>query len=390
VQISLDKSDRRLLIWTGVILLPLIVVLALLSDEEEDSGIPTTYSAQSSGAKAAYLFLKEEGYDVERWERSPQELPTDPVNTVLVLAAPNGLPRKEEKDALQVFLSRGGRILATGFSAVWFLPKMNAVPEPIPAAVWREYQPELLSPITRAGTIRMSPESHWGDPTLGELVHYSHQGKGIVVSYKVGEGEVIWWAASTPLSNAAIGQAGDLALLRNSLAGSTDLGEMKILWDEYYHSHHDAGSSYIAIAPLQYAFLQCVLIFAAVMFTFGRRNAPIRPGIEPSRLSPLEFVQTLGNLYRRANATRTALEVPYKRFRTLLIRRLGLRNDISSAELLLAARKRLGYQDPDFEGTLKDIAIALQDPDLQEAKVLALAQRLNRHIQNLKLIPQQE
>jgi hypothetical protein len=386
VQIKLDKSDRKLLIWTGLILLPLIVALALLTDNEEDSGIPTTYSAQSSGAKAAYLFLKEEGYNVERWEESAENLPSDPKNTVLVLAGPSGFPKKEEKDAFQLFVSRGGKILATGYSSSWFLPKADVIPEPIPGAVWKEYQPEMVSPLARAGTIRMSPDSHWGHANLGQLVHYAHEGKGIVVSYKVGEGEVIWWAASTPLSNAGIRQAGNLTLLLNSL-GNRD---MRILWDEYHHSHHESFSGYIAIPPLRYAFYQCLAIFVVLLLTFGRRNAPIRPVGEPSRLSPLEFVQTLGNLYRRANATRTALEVPYRRFRALVIKRLGLRNDISSAELLLAARKRLGYQDADFEETLKEIAYSLQDPELREEKVLSLVQRLNRHTRNMKLIPQEE
>jgi hypothetical protein len=386
VQIKLDKSDRKLLMWTGLILLPLIVALALLTDNEEDSGIPTTYSAQSSGAKAAYLFLKEEGYNVERWEESAENLPSDPKNTVLVLAGPSGFPKKEEKDAFQLFVSRGGKILATGYSSSWFLPKADVIPEPIPGAVWKEYQPEMVSPLARAGTIRMSPDSHWGQANLGQLVHYAHEGKGIVVSYKVGEGEVIWWAASTPLSNAGIRQAGNLTLLLNSL-GNRD---MRILWDEYHHSHHESFSGYIAIPPLRYAFYQCLAIFVVLLLTFGRRNAPIRPVGEPSRLSPLEFVQTLGNLYRRANATRTALEVPYRRFRALVIKRLGLRNDISSAELLLAARKRLGYQDADFEETLKEIAYSLQDPELREEKVLSLVQRLNRHTRNMKLIPQEE
>jgi hypothetical protein len=386
VQIKLDKSDRKLLMWTGLILLPLIVALALLTDNEEDSGIPTTYSAQSSGAKAAYLFLKEEGYNVERWEESAENLPSDPKNTVLVLAGPSGFPKKEEKDAFQLFVSRGGKILATGYSSSWFLPKADVIPEPIPGAVWKEYQPEMVSPLARAGTIRMSPDSHWGQANLGQLVHYAHEGKGIVVSYKVGEGEVIWWAASTPLSNAGIRQAGNLTLLLNSL-GNRD---MRILWDEYHHSHHESFSGYIAIPPLRYAFYQCLAIFVVLLLTFGRRNAPIRPVGEPSRLSPLEFVQTLGNLYRRANATRTALEVPYRRFRALVIKRLGLRNDISSAELLLAARKRLGYQDADFEDTLKEIAYSLQDPELREEKVLSLVQRLNRHTRNMKLIPQEE
>ncbi|HEY6348087.1 MAG TPA: DUF4350 domain-containing protein [Candidatus Angelobacter sp.] len=387
MQIKLDKSDRRLLMWAGLILLPIIVVLALLSDQEEDSGVPSTYSARSTGAQAAYLFLKEEGYNVEQWTSPPEELPRDPHDTVLVLASPQGTPTRQQKTDLLLYLSRGGRILATGYNVSSFLPGFDLVPEPIPSAVWREYQPEILSPITRAGVIRMSPGSHWGDPKSGQVVHYAHAGKGIVVSYKVGAGEVIWWAANTPLTNTGINQAGNLDLLLNSLGSSR---ENHILWDEYFHSSLSTPTYSLWVPATAWGLAQCGLAFLALLLTFSRRNAPIRPLNQPSRLSPLEFVQTLGKLYRRANATRTALEVPFNTFRMLLIKRLGLRHDASSSELLESARKKLGYRDPDFEDTMNQVLQALQDPNLKEAKVLDLVQKLNQHTRNLKLIPQEE
>ena len=379
---NLDKGDRKLLIGVGAIMVVLVVLLALSSGGEEESGVPTTYSAQSKGAKAAYLYLKEEGYNVQRWEDSPVELPLAAEDTVLVLASPGGRPRPEEKAALRSFLQHGGRILATGPAAGSFLPETNIVLEPVQAELWREYQPEVLSSITRAGTIRMSPLAHWGDAGSGQVVHYAQDGKGIVVSYKVGDGEVVWWGANTPLTNAGISQSGNLNLLLNSLGGSK---ETRILWDEFFHQDHLKAPS-IMVLPTWAGLGQCGLFMLVLLLTFARRNAPIRPLNEPSRLSPLEFVQTLGKLYRRANATRTALEVPYFRFRSLLIKRLGLRKDVSSAEMLTAARKKLGYLDPGFEDTVKAILVGLQDSKLKEAQALPLVQKLNRHARNLKLI----
>src|SRR5215813_12949516 len=104
----IDKSDRRLLIWAGALLLPVVIALAFLSQEEEENFIPSTYSAQSRGGKAAYLLLGDLGYKVERWERSPAELPVHPEHTVLVLASPFRPPLPEEKNALQKYLSLGG------------------------------------------------------------------------------------------------------------------------------------------------------------------------------------------------------------------------------------------------------------------------------------------
>jgi hypothetical protein len=389
MQINLDKSDRKLVIWVGVILLPVIAGLVFFSAREEhQSELPTSYSAQPSGAKAAYLYLSEEGYRVERWEHPPTALPPDAHNTILLLAAPMGFPKDDEKNALQLYLKRGGKILATGYSAHAFLPRANLLFEYLPEAVWKEYRPIVVSPLTRGGPIRMSPISYWALTEPDQVVHYAHEGKGIVVSYKVGEGEVIWWGAETPLTNAGIQEAGNIGLLLNSLGNSKDV---RILWDEYFHSFHVETTNYMATPAIRYGlFLQCALVFLALLFTYSRRNVPIRPVSEPSRLSPLEFVHTLGGLYRRANATDVALEVAYNRFRALLTRRLGVRPDTSSADLARAARNRLAYKDNDLETTLKQIEANSRVPDLTEAKVLDLVQRLSRHAHNMKLIPQEE
>src|ERR1700761_8266268 len=97
---KIDPSDRRLLIGAGVFVLLIIVALAVLPQDEAESEIPSTYSAQSHGAKAAFLLLQESGYKVERWEQSPTALPADPRNTVLVLASPFRAPTRDEKNAL--------------------------------------------------------------------------------------------------------------------------------------------------------------------------------------------------------------------------------------------------------------------------------------------------
>ena len=381
---KIEKSDRRLLIWTGVVLLPLVIALAFLSQEDEEDFAPGTYSAQSHGAKAAYLLLQDLGYKVERWEQSPTQLPSNPANTVLVLASPFRPALPEEKNALQQYLSLGGKILETGSSPSLYLPQAETEGEPVVAPDWKEYQPQLLSGLTRGGAIQMSPTAYWKNSTTAILVHYADDARPIVVSYKVGKGDVIWWAASTPLTNAAIGKSGNMALLLNSLGQP---GEVHVYWDEYFHGTQRTFSGYLSQLPLRYGLLQCLLVFAALIFTFSRRNGPVHPLPEPARLSPLEFVYTLGKLYRRGKATRVALEVPYARFRMLAARQLGISTDISAHDLALAVKNRMRYKDSDLVGLLEQIETALRAPELAEAWALELAQRLSRYTQNLKSIP---
>src|ERR1051326_4928550 len=355
---KIEKSDRRLLTWAALLLLPLIIALAFLSQEEEESYVPSTYSAQTRGAKAAYLLLEDLGYRVERWEQSPTELPVQPVHTVLVLAGSYRPPSPQEKNALQTYLSQGGKILATGSNVWMYLPRAETEYEPLPAPTWKEYQPQLLTPITRGGAIQMSPGAYWKDSSTAILVHYADENRPIVVSYKVGKGEVIWWAASTPLTNAAVNKSGNLALLLNSLGSATSV---QVFWDEYFHGYRSSFSGYFYEKPVIYGVLQCLLVFIALLFTFPRRNGPIHPLPEPSRLSPLEFVHTLGRLYHRAHAAHSALAVPYARFRMLATRQLGINPDAPAAELARALRSRLRYKDDKLDQLLEQIENALRD-----------------------------
>lgn len=385
---KIDPSDRRLLIWAGIFVILVIAALTFFSEDETESAIPSTYSAQSHGAKAAFLLLEENGYKVERWEQSPTALPSDPVNTVLVLASPYRVPTHAEKDALQVYVSRGGKVLATGGNVSIYLPQADTESEAFQSPKPRDYAPQLLSPLTSGGTIQMSPSSYWKGPSTSSLAHYADEGRPIVVSYKVGLGEIIWWGGNTPLTNAGISKSGNLALLLNSLGvgDQESAAHVRILWDEYFHGEKSSLSAYMADPPVLSGLAQCALVFIALIFTFSRRNGPIHPLPEPSRLSPLEFVHTLGKLYRRANAVHSALAIPYARFRMLATRRLGLNADIATADLARAVKSRLRYNDDSLAGLLQQIETALHNPQLAEAYALELAQQLNRHTQNLKLI----
>jgi hypothetical protein len=381
------KSDRRLLMWAAAILVPIVIALAIVSQPDEDSGVPSTYSAKTKGAKAAFVLLQEAGYDAQRWERSPADLPIDSGSTVLVLAGPTDYPSREEKEALERFLDHGGTIVATGSFSSFFLPEAKIGGEAFVSPEWKDFQPSNLTSLTRGGTVQMSPDGYWESPSLKYLVHYADGDRPIVVSYKVGQGQVIWWGSSIPLSNAGIEKSGNLALLLNSVG---DPREVHVFWDEYFHGYRRSIGSYFFDKPVLLGFAQGALVCLALLFTYSRRNGPIRPWHEPSRLSPLEFVETLGNLYRQANAVQAALDVPYARFRYLTTKQLGLKSDIPAADLARAIRNRLRYKDPGLEDTLHAIEATRHGPELSEAQTLELVQQLSRHAYNLKFISKHE
>ena len=384
--LNLAASDRRLFLWVGAIAIPLIVVLSMFStDDNNGIGLPSSYSTKAGGAKAAYLLLQELGYVVERWEDAPDRLPPLAEGTVLVLAGPMASPEPQDRAALRNYLERGGKILISGAFPELYVPHADTDIELFAPPGTGKYQPRGVTSLTRGGPIEMSPRAYWRKHSTEFMVHYEDADRPIVVSFKAGRGEVIWWASSFPLTNAGIGASGNLSLFLSSVGKA---GKVRILWDEYFHGSRRALSDYIGETPLKFGLLQGLLVFFAIIMTYSRRNGPLRPAYETSRLSPLEFVQTLGNLYRRARAAGEGLEVPYARFRSLVARRLGLPADASADVLAAAIHSRTGYQDRELGPLLHRIEASLGRSDLSENQALEMTQKLNLHMRNLKLIPQ--
>ena len=254
----------------------------------------------------------------------------------------------------------------------------------MPPGGWQECKPAAPTALTRGGDIKLPIASHWEMNRTRDVVHYVCGESAVVVSYKIGAGEVVWWASAVPLTNAGIKEAGNLELLLNSIGGR----DRRVLWDEYFHGHEERSLwSSVADTPLRWALLQLGIVAVALLLTFSRRSGPLRPLVEESRLSPLEFVRTLGGLYQSAHATNAAVEASFQRFRQLLTRRLVMRADTPAAELARAAQTRLGFAPPGFAATLERCEQAIADPDLPEKPAVELTQALNKYLGQLQLIP---
>ena len=385
--VKLAAADRKLLLIFGAVVTVLLVAVALLQPaQEERAVVPSSYSAASAGAKAAYLLLKESGYQVERWENPPRELPNDH-GALLILAEPMWETDREHKMAVQRFVAKGGRVLATGVSGANLLPENHVRPSDPLKGGWQTFKPAIPSALTRGGEIKLNAWMHWAQGSFAHVVHYARGEDAVVVSYKFGGGEVIWWAAPTPLTNVGIREAGNMELLLNSVG---DPKRTRIFWDEYFHGSRPGLWADVSDTPLRWAMAQAGLLLFAVLFTFSRRSGPVRPLIEPSRLSPLEFVETLGGLYQSAQANQVALEVSYQRFQYLLKKRLGLPGQPTAAEMAGAVAQRLRYARHDFAATLTRCERAVGDPGLREREAVELVQALNDYSRDLHLIPQEK
>jgi hypothetical protein len=386
MSVPLDPGDRKILIATGILLLALVGIAFLVSPPAEESVLyPSSYSTDSGGAKAAYLLLKELDYDVERWEQPPTALPGEAEGTVLILAEPFLPSSDSERHALRSFVRRGGRVLATGAGATLHIPSTHG--EQLESTDckfgWRVYSAQVPSPLAhRAPTITMGAFNCWKQPASTPLGVFGDKENAVVVSYPLGEGEVVQWVSSTPLTNAGIGETHNLELLLNSIGARESA---RILWDEYYHGHRGTLATYIGHTPLLWGLAQLGLIFLALCLAHARRAGPVRVPVAESRLSPLEYVETVGDLYHRAHAASAAVEIAYQRFRFLLARSLGVPARSTVEQLHRAAAKRLGGSDPEFFKIMQRCEQALRNPELTDGEAVLLVQALRDYTRIFQL-----
>lgn len=378
--LKLSGPDRKLFIAVAVVFALLVVGGVFFSSKAGSRAeVPSSYSTASGGAKAAYLLLEESGYHVARWQRPLKNL-SDPAGKILILADPEEAPTREDKAQLQQFIADGGHVIVTGMFATAFLPQGSSAPDFVEGMLWKKTAALSPSSITRqAPVITIAPESHWSGL---EMPLYGEEGKARVVKYSFGKGEVMWWAAATPLTNAGLREPDNLAFFLASIGEG-----QQILWDEYIHGYRDTLGGSIARSPILFLVLQSALIGVAVLLTFSRRSGPIFQPAKDVRLSPLEFVNTLGGLYQRAGAGSVAVDISYQRFRYWLTRRYGMASNASAEDLQRAARERSLLEDEQFEPTLRQCESARYDSNLTPEQALLLIRRLHDYATQLKLFP---
>ncbi len=377
---------RYLLIFSGVVLLLIVVTGILAPDRADRDPIPTTWNSGAAGAKAAYLLLGQLGYNEARWERPEAELATiDAAHATLVLAEPSpsfaALTDKNRQHPFRDFLARGGRIVATGATIAIFVPGAKVAPADRLYTDLCFTSPQGPDPLARAGDLEMAAPYQWtrDDPSV-RIAQKCGDG-AVVVSYSVGRGEVIWWASPTPLTNQGLHQDGNLRLLLASVGGP----DRTVYFDEFMHGINQSPWTAAHGTPLTGIIVQTCCVAALLLFSFARGSGPHRALVQPPRASPLEFVESMGALYAKAGASRVAIAAAERRLTEFLAHEGGIPAETlrsGPAAAAAAVHERFGC---DTTALAADLEAARQSEYDSPSPAVALAQvrRLDRHIATL-------
>jgi uncharacterized protein DUF4350 len=339
------SRDQRIVLGILAAMVALLLIVSIFAPANDDSNpLPTTYNSGSAGTKATYLALGELGYGAERWEASPEDLKNvDAAKATLILAEPN-FPTENAKQvqaSIADFLSRGGRVLATGKDGAYFLPDAKT------GAPARFYQklcfttPEGQGPLARAGKVSLADDVRWTALEPKFRVSQLCGNDAVVVSFNYGAGEAIWWSSPMPMTNRGLKEDASLKLVLASVGGL----DRRVLFDEYFHGERASLWDTAKGLPIRQIALQCAVVAVLLVLSFGRRNGPIRLPVRLPRSSPLEFAESMGRLYRRAGATQAAVDGARRRLLKFLEEQCGVPRDVlrSTPQVIVeAVEERLG------------------------------------------------
>ena len=373
-------SDRNLLLMlAGGMLVLLIGVTLLVRGAREDDPVPSITNTGPAGAKAAFLTLQALGRNVTGWYKPPTALASvDAAHTTLIVAQPD-LRVDQQKDfaaAFQQFLNRGGRVLVTGADAASLLPGGAVADNALVTPALCRTTPEGPGPLAAVGEVEMADHGGWTAHGPQFRVEQRCQAHPVVVRFPVGAGEAVWWSSSTPLSNAGMKNETGVKLLLASI-DSDPAHRRAILFDEYLHTTHGEYHP-LAGLPLWWIAAQFVAAFALLVFSFSRRKGPLRLPAGLPRSSPVEFANSMGDLYDKAHATSAATDAAHRRLLRVLHHEAGIPKTIIDAGATAIAEtltERLGGDWVSLAQHLDD-ARAAHSADLAPRSALALVRAL--------------
>ena len=383
------KSDRKVLLAvTGSVLVLLVVMGVLAPASGDNDPRPSTLNSGSDGAKAAYLLLEAMGRAPKRWEKPLDELEdVDAKNATLVLAEPQYAPDSVKVLAAQVkrFLERGGRVLATGPQGGALLPDSDLKPPSTLMEGLCYTTPEGPGELARAGEVELEEQARWVAEGPRFRTEQRCGGDAVVVRYAVeggAKGEVIWWTSAMPLTNAGLRKDANLKLLLASLGDGRE-----VIFDEAMQVPGESVWEVLKGLPLLWVSLQAVLVALLLVFSFSRRRGPVRAPVSLPRSSPVEFAESMGDLYEKAGATHAATEAARRRLLRVLTREAGLSQAtvLEGPEAIAKTlQQRLGGDWSRLAKHLEDAAASAGE-EISAGSALALVRAMSEDAEEIRL-----
>jgi hypothetical protein len=352
-----------------MVIIVLVVLLAFLNRttgrRPENAWLPSTYNPVGAGTFAFYQTLQDLNWPVERWREPLGRLAAyGPGNTLVITRSPVASQvhfSDEEIELLGDWTRRGNTLILLGAldQGEDMREMLREFGFSLPAEPPLNSLAGLLHPLD-LGTgreITIPPAPGGGGtgalvlpPAAPLPVTYPAQARVLwekdnqpyVIELPQGAGRVICVASAQVLSNAFLTQGDNLSIVLGLLAPGGHVPR-HLFFEE---SHHGFSTIFAAARLLKHpgvrfggmlAILGLLAFFGSSLIRFG----PIRPLQREGGRSTLEFVDSIADLYERADLRNDMLGALFRETHQRVLYRLNL--PPGAAHGLIASRLQLAH-----------------------------------------------
>lgn len=361
---------RTLIILGGVLTIGLIVTLMLSAATGQKTLLNSTDSAQH-GALALRLWMERSGFEVINSAILPTDL--DRADALFILE-----PDQDYDPALaqtvREWVRRGNVLVIAGRSSSLttllnvFGVSMHLLPvvtgDIMPGAPTLQ-EPPVSGPLPDMLSYGLSSERE------DVIPHLFRDTSPVLISFPEERGQV--WVAGLldPFTNIGLQDEENARVIANIAAAFPRAA--RILFDDGAYSLNDSQN--ITTWLLDSAPGRGILIGAAIVFAFlaarGRRFGSPQPIAEETlRREPVEYIQAIAHLFRRAGGRDEILRHTKAQLRRRLSKRYGLDPRLADSDFARTAVER----DPSLdEAALRDLLTRLSRSNISEAELLRIS-----------------
>ena len=345
------KQRNVVYIRVLLVVLALVILLVFANRSPErthhDTWLPSSYNPVGNGSMAFFETLQDLHWPVERWREPLSRLDSHGKDNVLIITRSRiGSPpvsfSDQENSLLVDWVKHGNTLVLLGALADWddtreLLRGVGfVVPDKTPSVsdLWQAFETPSeqnveLQPSAGAGVNgtlvqpKTSPLPYLLPP--GGRVVYEEKGNPYVATVPLGAGRVICGTSDRLLSNAYLGQGDNLAIVLSLLMPKGE-PPRHLFFEE---SHHGFSAVYAMVRLLDepgvrfggmLALLGALAFFASSLVRFG----PVIPLHRAGGRSTLEFVDSIADLYLRADLRNDTMKYLFTETHQQVLQRLNL------------------------------------------------------------------
>jgi hypothetical protein len=353
-----------------LVLIALVVLLAFLNRSPRpasaDTWLPSSYNPVGAGHLAFYETLDRLGWPVSRWREPLSRLFDEGTGNTLIITRSRVGARvafsDQEIELLQAWVNRGNTLVLLGALGGWDDTRQllrafgfTVAPEAAPGAVSDLFHP-LETGSGRPMKIAAAPELLSGGTLVlppSEPLPAAYPSGSWVLAQRDGQpylldvpcshgGHLICGASALLLDNAYLGQGDNLTLVLHLLAPNGQTPRHL-----FFEESHHGFSAVFALARLlkhpgiRFGGMLALLGLLAFLGSSLVRFGPVVPLQRAEGRSSLEFVDSIADLYQRADLRNDMIGYLFRETHLRILRRLNL--PPAAPHDLIASRLQQAY-----------------------------------------------